>query len=124
MSGCFAILGFGFFGLLYLISRMTRRPHGPQDDALIRMLQDFVAGHDQSQEHVNRIHHLLMTKFAREPAFEDVTTASGSFISNGSGNFHDEASLSTEFRAFLRTQYGIAKETQHAAMDVLPPPPK
>ena len=118
ISGCFGLLGLLAFGLAHLVRSLFRK-HTSDDDRLIRLIQDFISGYDQGWDSVQRIHHLLMTRFAGDYAYADVTTAAGSF-SPGADNTR---TLSEAFSRFLKQRYKIDMEVPFEIEEVWPPPP-
>lgn len=114
-------------GLVYRYVRNRYRYHGRQKGqkgVLFSSMQDFVMGVDRSAAYAGKIHHILMTEFAQEPEFEELLTATGSFVPGGKPPFLDEAALAQKFAEFLATRYQIYLDPGQTIDGVWPPPPQ
>ena len=128
LIGCLGLLALVFAGftagMAALFNRLARRGTRSERQFFDSLLLDFCTGADQSAAKVNQIRSLLMTTFAQDSEYEELTRAAASFAPGGQPPFHDEDWLTGEFRAFL-SSHGIAvPEQAKEEPGVWPPPPK
>ena len=88
----------------------------------------FVTGADRSRANAEEMHSLLLSHFASDSAYADVTTAVASFVPGGVVPFYDEDRLAGMLREFLRGQNVSVPDAPPDAPQeqpgVWPPPPK
>lgn len=127
MGGCCGCLG--LLTLLFLVIggglvQYTRsRRIDPERQSFNALLIEFCTGADQSRVKVNQIQRLLMTTFAQDTAYEELTAAVASFVPGGQPPFHNEAWLEGTFRQFLQRSQIILPEYEKEQAGVWPPPP-
>ncbi|MDQ2688472.1 MAG: hypothetical protein M3Y28_11470 [Armatimonadota bacterium] len=122
-SGCLLLFGLPIAGIIFLAVRHHFLQVG-QDAQLTRLIQDFILGHDRSRAQVQRIHALLMTQFANEPAYDAVTVAAASFMPASQPPFLDEQALTEAFQLFLQKRYRMTVQAPVDDDAVWPPPPQ
>ena len=120
-GGCLIpILGLAGLGVAVVRSQRATNPYRLQ---LIGLMTAFVIGTDRSRINVYEIHSLLLSRFADDNAYAEVTTAAASFMPGGTDPFYNEARLAEAFRVFLRGEKIPVPDAPQDQRGVWPPPP-
>ena len=110
MSALFAMV-FGIPFLLLLIgsqkSQKVYERQAAQKGPLIDLMQEFVMSRDRSDMQAAKIHHILMTDFLQESEYQDLLTATGSFVPDGKPPYLNEEALSQVFCVFLAKRHHL-----------------
>ncbi len=127
LSGCLALLALviagGTGGIARLLYVRHSKRKNPERQRLNDFLIDFCTEADATRVQVQRIQILLITSFAQDSEYEELTTAVATFAPGGQPPFHDEAWLEDKFRVYLQSQGITLPDYGKEQPGVWPPPP-